>query len=201
MNIKENKTGIVLAGGKSSRMGRNKALIGLGNKTLLEHAIDKLLPFCSEIIISSNDMLTSEYKIIKDEILNSGPLSGIISCLRSASYSNCIVLSCDMPFMSGEIIKQLIIEHDSGITVPTTDGIHLEPVCAIYSKNIVNTLEEYCWKGNYKLHDIIEETNCKKVSFKSFNKNEIQTFFFNINDAGDLSEAQIIYKKYKDLLI
>ena len=80
-------TGIILSGGQSTRMGTDKALLQINEKTLLENAIEICKPVCKEILISSNNPEHEKfgYKIIPDEIKNCGPLGGIYTCLKNSN--------------------------------------------------------------------------------------------------------------------
>jgi len=183
-------TGIILAGGQSSRMGTDKAFIKLGNKTLIQHSIDKLKEFCNEIIISSNKNFKTEYPIVHDEIKNIGPVGGIISCLSYSSNDINIVLSCDMPFITEMVFRRLIQNQGEMVTVPTIDGKNPESLCAIYKKPVLTLLKKEVLKQNYKLQKIIGGIPHRVIDLSDINHQ-----FLNINHPHDLKKANMIYNK------
>jgi len=148
MNEKIN--GIILSGGKSSRMGEDKALLKVGAKTLIEIMIDKLKPFCDEIVISANETEKYSqfgYKVVPDKFKNSGPLAGIYSSLLESNTERNFVISCDLPLVSQNVIEKIInTNSDKEIILPVTDGkYHL--LCGIYSKSVLERAEEILRKG------------------------------------------------------
>ncbi|PKP35407.1 MAG: molybdenum cofactor guanylyltransferase, partial [Bacteroidetes bacterium HGW-Bacteroidetes-17] len=130
-------TGIILAGGKSRRMGKEKGLIELNGKQLIQYAIEVLKPICETILISTNsnfyDFLS--YQKIADEFPDSGPMGGIYSCLKASKTNQNLVLSCDMPFINSQLLKELIENsHEYDIVVPWNGEQRFEPMCAFYHK-------------------------------------------------------------------
>ena len=128
-------TGIILAGGKSRRMGQEKGLIELNGKFLIQYAIDVLQPICDTILISTNshsyDFLP--YQKVADEFPNSGPMGGIYSCLKASTTIQNLVLSCDMPFIQSELLSDLIKNAEGyDVVVPWHGGQKFEPMCAYY---------------------------------------------------------------------
>ena len=92
-------TGIILAGGLSSRMGKDKSFIQLDEHKMIEKIIALIRPFCDELLISANKNKYKDfgYEIIKDKHKRIGPLGGIISCLNESSHELNIIISCDTP--------------------------------------------------------------------------------------------------------
>jgi molybdopterin-guanine dinucleotide biosynthesis protein A len=106
----ENITAFILAGGLSSRMGTNKALLQLGGKSLIQIFIDLLDPLFVEVEISSNEPQLFHFtnkEIIKDLIPGRGPLGGIHSALTFTTSDRNLIISCDMPFINKELINYL----------------------------------------------------------------------------------------------
>ena len=107
MTDKNNITGIILAGGKSSRMGSDKALLLYRGKAFLTHVINALIPLVDDIIIVSNDERHSQfnYRRISDTIIDAGPLAGIHAGLTDSNTENNLVLSCDVPLIQTSILE------------------------------------------------------------------------------------------------
>lgn len=135
---------IILSGGRSSRMGEGKALMKVGAKTIIEIIIEKLKPFCNEIIISADDLEKySEfgYKVVPDKFKNSGPLAGIYSSLLESNTEKNFIISCDLPLVSSAVIERLIkIETGKEIILPVTNGKYHQ-LCGVYSKSVLAKAE------------------------------------------------------------
>jgi molybdenum cofactor guanylyltransferase len=184
-------TGIILAGGLSSRMGRDKALIQLDKHTMIEKIIALIRPFCDELLISANKNKYKDfgYEIIKDKHKRIGPLGGIISCLNESSHELNIIISCDTPNISGKTILKLLQESKNyDITLPCYNN-RCEPLIAVYNRNCVEKLELMANSSSYKLQTIINNLNSNIIHFEESGKVEE---FININSKKDL-------KKYLNL--
>lgn len=136
--------GIILSGGKSSRMGEDKALMKVGTKTIIEIMIDKLKPFCNEIIISADEIDKYSqfgFKVVPDKFKNSGPLAGIYSSLLESNTERNFIISCDLPLVSQKIVERLINYNSSKeIILPVTDGKYHQ-LCGVYSKSVLENTE------------------------------------------------------------
>lgn len=141
---------IILSGGKSSRMGKDKALLKIGAKTIIEIMIDKLKPFCNEIMISADE--TEKYsqfgfKVVPDKYKNSGPLAGIYSSLLESNTERNFVISCDLPLVSQKIIERLLSNISTKeIILPVTDGKYHQ-LCGVYSKSVIKIAESILSEG------------------------------------------------------
>ncbi len=177
-------TGIILAGGKSSRMGIEKGLIRHRNKYLIEYSIDVLLKVCNQILISANDNSYNflGYRVIPDEIPDCGPMGGIYSCLKKSKTSFNLVISCDTPMINQGLLEHIILNiGDHDIVVPTERNEHYEPLCAFYHQRNIPTLEKFIRNGNFKLRDVFKIVNFKSLLITrtlSFYKPNL---FININ--------------------
>ncbi len=181
----------ILAGGKSSRMGQDKALIKIGNERIIEK-LSKELSFFSEVIISAGNK--DSYKdlgipIVCDEHKDIGPMEGIYQVLLHAKEDYVFICAADMPFISREIVSYLsgYISSDHECYV-ITDDEHIQPLCAIYSKKVLPVIEELISKGEYRLREIFKRTGTKYISleFTRFDKKTVQ----NINTREDLKKMQ-----------
>lgn len=150
---------ILLAGGKSSRMGKNKAELIYKGKTFREIQFDKL----RELGIS--DIIVSGYGegMVPDEKPDCGPMGGISTCLRLAKFDNCIVLPIDTPLVTGDILRALMTAHHGDVTV-LSHGEELEPLIGIYSRSIIPVMEKLLTENRYALRRIfpqVEFTACE----------------------------------------
>lgn len=192
MKKRQNITGVILSGGKSSRMGENKSLLKINGITVIEIILRLMEPFFEEIILSTND--PEEYKFlglksVEDVYRNSGPLAGIHSALKNSATEKNFVISCDVPLMSAEMIEYFLnYESRSDILISRAAG-YLQPLVGIYNKKLLplieNILEESGRRGNHKsLHRLLDaaETTIIDPAGLEFYSDEL---FFNMNNKDD----------------
>jgi len=194
MNVnKMNVTGIILAGGKSSRMGTDKGLQELCGKPLIYYSIKVLSELCSTIIIStSSDAYQSfGYKTLADEIPGIGPMGGIYSALKQSRTEKNLVLSCDLPFVSKELLSY-IIENSEGyqVAVPWQGNQHYEPLCGFYNLSVLAQMTAFIQKENYKLPDLFEEVIMNRLIINDKLDFYNENLFRNINSKNDLIAAE-----------
>jgi molybdenum cofactor guanylyltransferase len=193
--MKEATTGIILAGGKSRRMGMEKGLIEFKGHPLIYNAISLFEKTCTEIIISANSKSYDYlgFKVVHDTMDDSGPMGGIYSCLQQSKNQKNLVLSCDMPFVTELIFEELGRNfEDAWISVPWYKNDHFEPLCGIYSKDSLKDMKVFMKMKNYKLPELFMKTN-----FKPLNINDIYPplpahYFMNINNPEELEIAERI---------
>lgn len=177
-------TGLVLAGGKSSRMGTDKSKVLYKNKPLLEYAIITLKPVVSNIIISSNSIQPNEYSeyiFVKDIYTNSGPLAGIHAGIQNIQSEYVAVISCDTPLVPSEVFSLLIDNiQDYDAAVARHSSCNVEPLVAVYRTNILTQIENMLTAGNFKMCDFIQSINTTYVDFEN------SDMFFNCNYPKDL---------------
>jgi len=186
-------TGIILAGGKSSRMGVDKGLVELCGKPLISYALDALAPLCSSMLISS---FSDAYKqfgapVISDEVPSIGPMGGIYSALRQSKTKHNLVLSCDLPFASTDLFR-FLLDQSSGfqVAVPWQGNHHYEPLCAFYDLSVLDTMTSFIRKENFKLPDLFEEIDVNRLIINESLDFYHPNLFFNINSKHDLAAAE-----------
>lgn len=180
MIIKKQITGIILSGGKSSRMGSDKGLLNLMGKPFVQYSIDALEPLVSEIIIVSNNKDYDAFglKRINDEIENAGPLAGIYSGLKHSKTEYNLVLSCDIPLINPDILHLLVEAIDD-----TSEVIQIEtqnktmPLIALYKNCCASTFYKLLLNDERRLRFAVNQCKVKNVKLES--ENSIHTM--NIN--------------------
>lgn len=180
----------ILAGGKSTRYnGTNKALLKISNETILERNIATLSPLFKEIhIISNHPEEFTQYNIpvFTDVYKDIGPLGGIFTALQHTHCEAVFVFSCDMPFLSSELIKDVqdfFTGNNFDIVIPQLLE-KIEPLHAIYSKEILLLLHEHI-KGtdNYKIRLFFGKVHTAYYSIQNTEANK--KVFLNINSPED----------------
>ncbi|MDD4767896.1 MAG: molybdenum cofactor guanylyltransferase [Desulfotomaculaceae bacterium] len=191
--------GVILAGGKSRRMGTDKAFLTVGRDAMIERAAAELGKVFPEILISGGDEETGArlgLKVVPDLIKGWGPLSGIHASLKAARSRKCLFVPCDMPFLSAELANIMAGLSDGyDVTVPQ-HGDYLQPLFAVYDKNCIPAVEEALRDGRHKVVDFYPRVRVKYVSEIILRAAaDIDTVFFNVNTPLDLEKARIIEKK------
>lgn len=202
-------TGAILAGGKGTRIGANKAFLEIGGRPLIEAVLEKVKGIFDELFIVANDPHSYEYlkmEVFPDLIPDKSSLGGIYTALNKASFPQVFCIACDMPFIEPAFTRYMM-EGASNyeVVIPRSpDG--LEPLHAIYSKSCLPCVERLLDVGDLKILHLFPE-----VRVKTLESEEIEPFdphgmlFFNINNPEDLERArehwQMLEKKaiYQDI--
>ncbi|MBC3759653.1 molybdenum cofactor guanylyltransferase [Hyunsoonleella sp. SJ7] len=184
MTDKISITGIILAGGKSSRMGTDKGLLKLNGKYFVQYSIDALKPLVSEILIVSDNTDYDAFglKRVEDRIKDAGPVSGIYSGLEASKTDYNLVLSCDIPMISNKVLKLLVhaIDNTSEIIQAESDGKSM-PLIAIYRSAVKNKFYDLLQQDERRLRVAVKSCNYKNVAV---DENDAKTTA-NINTKED----------------
>lgn len=189
---KRNITGIVLAGGKSSRMGTDKGFLKLNGKPFVQYSIDALKPLVSEIIIVSDNTDYDSFgvKRVNDLTKNSGPVAGIYSGLEASDTEYNLILSCDIPLITSEILKKLIkgIDDTSEIIQIESNGKTM-PLISLYHESCKTKFLKLLQEGERRLRVVVNTCRTKNIVLKK--ENTLLTS--NINTKEELKFAEDAY--------
>lgn len=179
---------IILAGGKSSRMGQDKGLMLLNNKPMITHLLDTVKNITNNIIIVSNN---KEYKpfgfeVYEDLIKDAGPLAGIYTGLTYSTFENNIVLSCDVPFVSENLLK-FLIQNSSlfDVTIPKNNE-KTHQVIGVYNKSCIPVFKNELEQHQRKIKLALSKVKLNIIDANRFSTKE----FLNINTPNELNEVQ-----------
>jgi len=175
-----NITGIILAGGKSSRMGSDKGFLSLNGSSFMSHIIKAVQPWVTNVLIVSNnsDYDVFNLKRVEDILEDSGPLAGLYSGLLHSETEHNLIVSCDVPLLNGVILKKLIEAFDT-----ETDIVQLQsqgrtmPLVAMYKKQCMHQCLELLERGERRLRVLAEGLNTKTIILDS----ELDKYVKNIN--------------------
>ena len=193
--MKKDMTGIILAGGKNSRMGINKAFLEIDGTRLIDNILAVYQKIFPEIIIVTNDPLSytefSDTVVVTDIYKEKGALGGIYTGLFYATYDYSFVAACDMPFLNEDFIIYLTEQTDKfDIVVPELpEGF--QPLHAIYSRNCLSHIKKLLIADKLKIAGFYKEVRLLCISeekIKPFNKD--RRLFLNINTPEDLEKEQ-----------
>ncbi|MEI7897388.1 MAG: molybdenum cofactor guanylyltransferase [bacterium] len=183
-------TGIILSGGKGTRVGRDKGLIELNGRKMVEYAIDILSPFCTEIIISSNnpDYHSVASRIVPDISAGYGPMMGVYSALKSSSTTLNLILAVDNIFVTGAFYRYLLSKNlpECMIAVPYVNDKYFEPLVGYYSKGCIPAMEQMMEEDNYKLPDLFTKVPVLKLMVEKELNDFHAGYFQSLNNPEDL---------------
>jgi len=179
---------IIIAGGKSTRMGHDKRAIRLHGRTLMSISICLAEKIADDIIISSNDQLADyrDYRVIPDQIPDEGPLMGMHSCIPYIKSENALLLSCDMPLVSLEMIRQLIKTHLAGHICYFTLNDRIQPFPSIIPVALNDEIRKYVHRGKRSLTGLFSILPTIPIQAEQRFPNDC---FLNINRPADLHKA------------
>lgn len=187
------KTAVILAGGKSSRMGFDKQFLKINEKKLMELIINKLKKEFDDIIIVTNkpeQYIGSEYKIVCDEIKEKGPMSGIHIGLKESSSKYAYFVACDMPNINIDYIKHMketIKDLDVEACI-TKIGDRSEHLNAFYSRDLINDIEHLLMEDRRAIVHLTNKVNTFYIEEKDARKYSPNwEMFLNINTKEELN--------------
>jgi len=162
----------VLAGGKSRRMGRDKAFLPVGAATLIEETVRPLEKHFDEVLVAiskGQSVPPLPWRTVEDDVAGQGPLRGILTGLRNARHDACFVLACDAPGLSASVVSK-IVSAVSGvdIAVAVTDGGLKEPLLGVYRKSIIPEIEALLASGERSILPLFVRVKTREVVLESF---------------------------------
>ncbi|MGK0466960.1 molybdenum cofactor guanylyltransferase [Clostridium sp.] len=188
------KTAVILAGGKSSRMGFDKQFLKIKEKRLMDTLISNLKKEFDEIIIVTNKIdkyVEGSYKLVCDEIEGKGPLSGFHIGLKESSSQYVYFIACDMPNINTvyiKFMKEKIRNLDVDACV-TRKNDRIEPFNAFYSRKLIYEIEEIIMNNNNSLFSLVNRVNTIYIEEKDAQKYSSDlSMFLNLNDVENLNK-------------
>ena len=200
------RMGFLLAGGKSSRMGVDKAFLDFGGQTLLDRALTVMGAVCGKVTIVGDPDKFAEYgsskygsskygSVVADIFPGCGPLAGIHAALVHSTAELNLMLAVDMPYVSRELLAFIFAtaereDNHAIVTVPRTSK-GFQPLCAIYRRDFSTTAEQALRAGKYKI-----DATFPSVSVRVIEEDELaaagfsEQIFFNVNTPQDRRAAE-----------
>jgi len=187
-------TGVILAGGKSKRMGTNKAFLEINGQRMIDQIVDIFKNTFEEVILVTNspiEYLHLDLRIVTDLVPNKGALGGIFTGLFYASFHHIFVTACDMPFLNKGFIDYMVSKAGNFDAVVPLSSDGLEPLHAIYSKRCIRHIETQLESDDLKITNFYPKVRVKEISH-----HEILSFdpksslFFNINTTEDMEKVR-----------
>ena len=187
-------TGVILAGGESSRFGANKALVRLNGKGIVETQVTLFRDLFQDVLLIANDPAVFEnldVRVLSDLIPGMGPLGGIFTGLFHAKFPEIFVAACDMPFLDRRLIRMLIeARFDVDVVVPKSRR-GLEPLHAVYGKRCLKPIYELVVSGTRQVFQFFPQVRVREIEEESLRviAPDLRCLF-NINTMDDFRVAE-----------
>lgn len=192
-------TGVLLAGGKSRRMGQDKRFLLVGGRPLYERSLAVLRSLFQNVrivIAQDSPPLLSDVPVLRDLVPNCGTLGGIYTGLKEAPTEHIFTVACDMPFLNPEVIRYLVSLKSAADIVIVRSDHGLQPTHAVYSRHCLRLFEEMARVGRLKVQDLISHPS---LSSRVVLHNELREIdpkgqsFLNVNTPADLQAIRRLY--------
>jgi molybdopterin-guanine dinucleotide biosynthesis protein A len=192
-------TGAILAGGRSRRMGSNKALLPFGGRRLIEHVLDVLRPLFPEVLIASNEIAPYAelgVPVHADPLPGKGPLGGIYTALASSSHPRTFCLACDMPLVNPAVVAHLCrLAPDFDVVVPHSAKGY-EPLHAVYSQSCLPHLEAMLREDRLRVDELFGAVRVCRVEIEDLRPlDPLLVSFLNLNTPEELVAAAAIFQE------
>ncbi len=191
-----NVSGIILAGGKSSRLGQNKALIDLAGKPVIQHVVDTLRQLVDEIVLATNTPDIFAFlgvRMVADRYVGAGPLGGLHAGLSAIDGEYGLVVGCDMPFLNAALLKHMLLQRTGYDIVMPRIGNYYEPLHALYGRHCLSAIEHSLQNGQRRLLGFADQLKVRYVEQDEILRFDPQQLsFFNLNSPDDLTRMREI---------
>jgi len=187
----------IQAGGESHRIARNKALLPLAGRSLIEHVLARLEGLGDEILITTNrpqDYYFLDLRLVTDLVPGIGAIAGLHTSLTAARGSSVLVVACDMPFISRPLLEHLVgLAPQADVVIPR-HGDKYEPLHAVYNRhNCLPALENALAAGSKRMISFLPQVKVLPVEESELTRLDPRGLsFFNINTPEDLAQAEMI---------
>lgn len=189
---------IILAGGKSFRMGNDKALATIGDRSLIIQVISDISELCKDItIVTDQERIFPQFngqanlRSITDMFPGKGPLGGIYTGLVISDSFHNLVVACDMPFLNQDLLHYMIeLSADSDIVIPRLGNL-VEPLHAVYAKSCLAPIEHLLKQDKLSVINVLSSVRVRYVEAEEIDKfDPYHLSFFNVNTKADLEKAR-----------
>lgn len=185
--------GCILAGGRSTRMGRDKALLPFGGRPLLEHMLEVAASVVAPVRIAGDPQALAYADVLPDAFAGQGPLAGIHTALRASRAPFTLVLAVDMPFLSREFLRFLVTQAQGSAALVTAPRLEdgWQPLCAVYRAEFLPHAERALQAGRNRVDALYAEMPVQEISAASLQERGFTADLFrNLNTPQDWDAAQ-----------
>jgi len=189
-------TGAVMAGGRSSRLGRDKALLEIGGETLLARTVRLLSTLCDKVIVvgpPERAEVVPEVRVLPDERPGIGPLGGIATALRAAEHERILAVATDMPLLNPSLLHHLLtVDRDADVVIPRVEG-RTQQLHAVYSHACLPIIDDQLARDDYKIDRFFSRVRVHIVEEDEVRRYDPELRSFrNINTKDDWQAVQAL---------
>lgn len=192
-------TGVLLAGGKSRRMGEDKRFVLVGQRTLFERSCAVLCELFEQVyvvIAEDSPSLRAAVPVVRDLVPDCGSLGGLYTGLQRAQTQHIFLAACDMPFLNPDVIRYLVHLKDQADIVISRWASRLQPTHAVYGRDCLPVLEDMMKLHNRKIQSMIDHPALRVRVIAEMEIRQIDHdgwSMFNINTPADLDRARSLH--------
>lgn len=183
----------VLAGGRSSRMGQQKPRLELGGEPLLARVLRPLVALFDDVFVVSSDLSLAEFGVpVVADMAEGGPLAGVYTALSFAERRHCVVVACDMPFLSAPLLRYMTELAPGADVVAPRDDRGWHPLHAVYARAVGPAVVARLEQDRRAVHELFADVRCRAIA-----PDELARFgrpgrdpLLNLNTPEDLEAAR-----------
>ncbi len=197
----ERLDGVVLAGGRSRRLGLDKALVRFGGVPLLRIVVERVAQVCREVVVAVDrqdryEGLGLPARLVADESPGLGPLSGLQVGLRTCRTEHVMVAACDLPFLNVELLRHMArLPRSYQALVPWRDG-RWEPLHAIYARSCLETVDAMAAASGGSMQELLGRLNVRRLDEEEMDRLDPDGLsLVNLNERSDLDRARGLWKR------
>jgi molybdopterin-guanine dinucleotide biosynthesis protein A len=192
-------TAFILAGGKSSRMGQDKAFLPFAGSTLLERVLATLRAVVSDVrIVGSAERFGDFAPTVEDQFPNCGPLGGIHAALSASNRPLNLIVAVDMPFLEPDFLRYLLDQaraSNDPVTIACAEN-RWQPLCAVYRRAFLSVAESALRARRYRIDDLFSQVNLRAIDEHELAAHNFSSqIFCNLNTPDELERATLVKKK------
>ncbi|MGE0823877.1 MAG: molybdenum cofactor guanylyltransferase [Candidatus Binatia bacterium] len=184
---------IILVGGKSSRMGRAKALLPFDDEPILVHSVRTLREIVTDVVVVAapqQEVPPLPATVIRDDIPHQGPVGGLFYGLRAVQHELCFVTACDAPFLHRRLVEHLFTLAPHYDAVVPRWRAQLQPLHAVYHRSVLPLLRAQLDQGELRLLSLLSKVRIREVSNEELQRfDDVDMSFHNLNRPEDYAEA------------
>ena len=187
-------TGVLLAGGNSSRMGRNKALMTLAGRRLVDRVLSVLTSVLDDLLMVTNSpepYADLGVRMVPDVVAGKGALGGIHSALHHAAAPHCLVVACDMPFLNADFLRYIVDQRAAyDVVVPIADG-RPQPLHAVYGKACLQPIARRLESDRLHVVGFFPDVRVREVTAQELAAFDPEGLSFrNLNTPEEFADAE-----------
>ncbi|TVR36721.1 MAG: molybdenum cofactor guanylyltransferase [Cryomorphaceae bacterium] len=181
----------ILAGGKSTRFGKDKGLALLHNKPLVQYVAEVARAVSNDVLIVSQNKAYQPFaeRWVQDEYKDCGPLGGLHAALTHAKNPYCFLLACDMPYLSLALLEEIKKHIHSQAMIPVMNG-HMQPLCACYHRDALPVVTARLERGFFKMSDTIALLNHQLLGVDENSDLYSPEMFMNVNTLAEWQQLR-----------